>query len=100
MAIMWFSTDGLRPDTQRGPGTDISVQEVHAIFGKDQLRYVGVEAPSINPKTPSHSEKNVVLEIDEDDDSSERLPKAGFYLVVGVRPADATSRLLAHRAAA
>ncbi len=100
MAIMWFSKDGLRPHTQRGPGTDLSLDEIHAVFRKNELRYVGTEAPSINPDTPSYSEKNVVLEIDEQDGFSERLPKAGFYLAIGVRPSDANDRLQAHRATA
>lgn len=100
MAVMWFSKDGKRPHTQSGPGIDISLGEIHAIFGKEHLRYVGTEAPSINPDTPSHSEKNVVLETSADDGISDMLPKVGFYLVVGVRPRDAEDRLRAHRPAA
>ena len=98
MAIMWFSKDGRHPHTQRSPGKDLSLDEINAIFCKDELRYVGTEAPSINPDTPSYDEKNIVLEIDKQDGFSERLPKAGFYLVDGVRPFDAISRLQAHRA--
>lgn len=97
MAIMCFSKDGKRPHTQSGPGIGISLKEIHAIFGKDHLRYVGTEAPSINPDTPSHSEKNVVLQIDGEDGVSELLPRAGFYFVVGIRPQDAESRLHAYR---
>ena len=97
MAVMWFSKDGKRPHTQSGPGIGLSLNEIHSIFGKEHLRYVGTDAPSINPDTPSHSEKNVVLETDGDDSISELLPKAGFYLVVGVRPGDAEERLRAHR---
>lgn len=100
MAIMWYSKDGRRPHTQRGPGTDLTLDEISAIFANDELRYCGVEAPSINPNKPSHSEKNVVLEIDEDDGFNERMPEAGYYLVVSVRPGDAQQRLLDHRAAA
>jgi hypothetical protein len=100
MAIMWHSKDGRRPHTQRGPGTDLTLDEISAIFAKEELRYCGTEAPSINPNTPSHSEKNVVVEIDEEDGVNARMPKAGFYLVVGVRPTDAQQRLQNHRAAA
>ncbi len=100
MAIMWYSKDGSRPHTQHGPGTDLTLDEISAIFAKDHLRYVGTEAPSINSDTPSHSEKNVVVEIDGDDGFNESMPKAGFYLVVGVRPRDAEQRLQDHRAAA
>ena len=97
MAIMWFSRDGSRPHTQRGPGTDISLEEIHAVFGSERLHFAGLEAPSVNPDRPSHSEKNVVLEIDEEDGFSDLLPQAGCYLVVGVRPRDAEARLHAHR---
>jgi hypothetical protein len=97
MAIMWFAKDGKRPHTQSDPGIDISLGEIHAIFGKESLRYVGTEPPSINPDAPSHSEKNVVLEIDTDDGASDLLPQYGFYLVVGVRPEDAKARLHIHR---
>lgn len=100
MAIMWFSKDGRRPHTQRGPGIDIALEEIHAIFGSERLHFAGLEAPSINPDNPSHSAKNVVLEIDEEDGFSELLPQAGCYLVVGVKPPDAEARLHAHRAAA
>jgi hypothetical protein len=97
MATMWFSKDGKRPHTQSGPGINISFEEIQAVFGKEHLRYVGTEAPSINPDTPSYFEENVVLEIDENDGVSELLPKVGFYLVVDVRPYDAESKLHAHR---
>lgn len=100
MAVMWFSKDGKRPHTQSGPGIDISLDEIHAIFGKELLRYVGTEAPSINPGTPSQSEKNIVLETDADDGISDMLPNIGFYVVVGVRPRDTQDRLRDHRSAA
>lgn len=97
MAIMWFPKDGKRPHTQSGPGTDISLDENRAIFGKEHLRYVGPEAPNINPDTPSHSEKSVVLETDANDGVSVLLPRHGFYLIAGVRPMDASARLHAYQ---
>lgn len=100
MATMWFSKDGKRPHTQCGPGINISIEEIDAIFGEDRLHYVGTEAPSINKNTPSRSQKNVVLETDTDDSVNNRLPQYGFYLVVGVRPKEAKDRLRTHRVAA
>ena len=93
MAIMWFSKDGLRPHTQRGSGLEISLEEIHAVFGSERLRFTGAEAPSINPDNPSNFEKNVVLEVDVADGVSDLLPQAGFYLVIGVSPSDAEARL-------
>lgn len=100
MATMWYSKDGCRPHTQRGPGTELTLEEISTLFAKEELRYCGTDAPSINPETPSHSEKNVVVEIDEEDGFNQRMPKAGFYLVVGVRPAVAAQMLQEHRSAA
>lgn len=100
MAIMWYSTDGPRPHTQRGPGIRLTLAELSAIFAKDELCYVGTEAPSINPDTPSHSVKNVVVELDEGDSFNKRMPKAGFYLVIGVRPNDTDKRLQEYQAKA
>lgn len=100
MAIMWYSKDGSRTHSQRVPGTDLTLDEIGVIFAKEELRYAGTEAPSINPDKPSHSEKNVIVEIDAEDGFNERMPKAGFYLVVGIRPRDAEQRLQDHRAAA
>lgn len=99
MATLWFSKDGPRPHTQSGPGIPISLSEAEAIF-TEQVRYCGLEPPSINPNTPSHSVKNVVLEITEVDGSSKDFPKVGFYWLVGLTPTVAEIRLHAHRAAA
>ncbi len=68
-----------------------------AIFQNDELRYLGTEAPNINPDTPTDDEKNVVVETCEYDGFAERLPMVGFYLVVGVRPVEAKARLTSHR---
>lgn len=97
MAVMFFSRDGRRPDTQHGPGIDLTVKEIEAVFGRDRLRYMGLRAPNIRPKTPSALEKNVVVQIDEKDVVTGRLPDYGFYLVVDVRPSEAERRLENHR---
>jgi len=99
MATMWFARDGRRPESQSSPGTTLSMAEVHAVFGKSDLRYCGTEAPSINPEKPSHSERNVVLETEAEDGVSDLLPQAGFYYVVGLSPNDAKERLAAYRSA-
>lgn len=97
---MWFTKDGRRPHTQRGPGIDISASEIQAIFAAERLHFAGLEAPSINPDQPSSSVKNVILEIDEEDGFSDLLPQPGCYVVVGMRPQDAEEKLLAHRGVA
>jgi hypothetical protein len=97
MAVMYFSKDGPRPDSQRGPGIDLTLEEIETVFPGDPLRYVGIDPPSFNVARPSFSVRNVVLHIDEDDGFSSRLPQAGFYWLIGLRPLVAEDRLREHR---
>lgn len=98
MATMFFSKDGPRPDSQRGPGIELTLAEIEAIFAKEHLRYLGEHPPTINQDRPSHSLKNVVLFVEEEDGSSPRLANSGFYLVMGLRPDVAEERLSEYRA--
>jgi hypothetical protein len=100
MPIMWFAKDGPRPNSQSGPGVPITTSEAQAIVGGQQIKFVGLEAPSINSETPSGSLKNVVLEIDSDLDVSTLLPKVGFYFVMGLSPLEAERQLNACRGSA
>lgn len=97
MATMFFSKDGPRPDNQRGPGIELTLAEIEAIFSKEYLRYLGDHPPTINQDRPSHSLKNVVLLVDHEDGTSPKLAKSGFYLVMGLRPQEAEDRLREHR---
>ena len=49
MAVMFFSKDGPRPDNQRGPGIDLTLEEIGAVFPGDPLHYVGAHPPSFGP---------------------------------------------------
>lgn len=97
MPTMWFAKDGPRPQSQRVPGIPITSAEVQVVVGAREAKFVGTEPPSVNPEQPSHSLKNVVLEIEEISDVSSLLPKVGFYFVVGLAPSEAERLLNAHR---
>ncbi len=97
MPTMWFAKDGPRPCSQSGSGIQISNQEVLLIVAKHQAIFAGTEAPSINPITPSYSERNVVLEVEFGEEASPSLPKVGFYLVVGLSPSEAQRILTEYR---
>ena len=97
MATMWFARDGKRPHSQHGPGMEITRQDLDAIVGRHEARYMGPEAPSINPDKVSSTVKHVVLEIDAQDSNHPGFPVAGFYWVVALDPSEATRRLDAHR---
>jgi len=97
MPTMWFAKDGPRPHSQEGSGMPITSAEAQVVIGAREAKFVGIEAPSVNPEQPSHSLKNVVLEVETTADVSPLLPKVGFYFVVGLSPADAERLLDAHR---
>lgn len=97
MPTMWFVKDGPRPHSQKDAGIAVTFDEVAAIFGSHQMHYAGPEAPSINAGKSSHSNKNVVLEVEEAEGTSSLLPKAGFYLVADCSPTSARRDLLASR---
>lgn len=93
MAKIWFSKDGSRPYNQSGPGIQVTSEEAQAIVGLRQAIFAGKDAPSINPDKPSHSLKNVVLEIEDSAEVSAILPKVGFYLISGISPKEAQHAL-------
>lgn len=97
MPTMWFAKDGPRPESQRGPGIVISSEEAGAVIGLRELKYVGLEPPSINVDKPSIYERNVVLEVASPDEVSPLMPKVGFYYVLGLEPQEATASLKAKR---
>ncbi|HAP38971.1 MAG TPA: hypothetical protein DCQ94_04340 [Nitrospira sp.] len=97
MATMWFAKDGSRPYSQSGSGMPITTEEVQVIVGLRQAKFVGKDAPSINPDKPSHSLKNVVLEIEESTEVNPLLPEVGFYVVADLTPEEAQHALNIHR---
>lgn len=98
MPVIWYSQDGLRPHTQRGPGTQVTFDEAQVLFGSTELRFVGIEAPNINPETPSEAVKNVVIEIEEGEGVTSMFPESGFYVAIGAKPLAIQNALTAHRA--
>ena len=97
MPTMWFAKDGSRPNSQSGPGISITTEEALVIVGLHRAIFAGNEAPNINPNQPSHSLKNVVLEVESSSEISSLLPKAGFYVVAELTPMEAQRRLNTHR---
>jgi len=75
----------------------ITTEEVQVIVGLRQAKFVGKDAPSINPDKPSHSLKNVVLEIEESTEVNPLLPEVGFYVVADLTPEEAQHALNIHR---
>lgn len=97
MTTMWFAKDGSRPNSQSGLGIPITTEEVQVIVGLRQAKFVGKDAPSINPERPLHSLKNVVLEIEASSEVSSLLPEVGFYVVADLTPEEAQYALNINR---
>jgi len=94
---MWFAKNGPRPHSQSGPGVPVSKDEARAIVGLHEAKYVGAAPPSINADQPSPDVRNVVLEVETAADTSDALPKVGFYFILGLNPHDAQLALSAIR---
>lgn len=88
MPTMWFAKDGSRPNSQSGPGISITTEEARVIIGSHEAKFVGSIAPSINQNKPTHSLKNVVLEIESNTEVSSLLPEVGYYVVADLRPVE------------
>jgi len=97
MTTMWFAKNGSRPNSQSGPGIPITTQEVRVIVGMRRAKFVGKDAPSINPDRPSHSLKNVVLEVEQIAEVNSLLPEVGFYVVTDLTPEEAQHALSVRR---
>ncbi len=100
MPTMWYVKNGRRPDTQHGPGIEISFEEVAAIFVDHDVKFVSNDAPNINPDAPSEHPVNVVIEVDREEGTSTQLERPGFYLVVGLSPEQTQYVLGQHRGSA
>jgi hypothetical protein len=97
MPTMWFLRDGRTPYTECGPGTRLSFDEAVAVFGTEQIRFVGRDAPSINPDAPGDAAENVMLEVEDTEGTNVLLPQAGFYWAVSIAPEVAERRLRGER---
>lgn len=97
MPTMWFIRDGRAPYTEFGPGTALSFDEAVALFGTEELRYIGAAPPSIRPEDPSDGPENVVLQLDEGEGTNVLLPQPGFYWAPSVRPDAVADRLSRER---
>ena len=93
MPTMWFAKNGRRPDTQEGPGIEISHEELETISRGYEVRFVSLDAPNINPELPPQDFVNVVVELEDQEPRSSKMYKTGFYLVVGLKPSTARSAL-------
>ena len=95
--LMWFAKDGPRPDSQSGPGVQISKQEAQLVVANHQVMFVGTEPPSINPDAPTYSEPNVVLEVASSEDGFSSFQRVGFHLVTGISRPEAWRMLAEYR---
>ncbi|GAB6197187.1 hypothetical protein [Lysobacter xanthus] len=97
MPTLWYIRDGRTPYTEFGPGQPVSFDEAVALFGTEELRYIGPTPPSIQPDAPSEGPENVILQLDAGEGTNLLLPQAGFYWAASLHPDDADARLRKER---
>ena len=99
MPTMWFVKDGPRPSTTSEPsttsgaGTPISFDEIEQAFAAYRSEFLGANPPQFNINTPSQYPRHVVIQVREEDGTSPKFPKAGFYLMDNLSP-EIANRLL------
>jgi hypothetical protein len=98
MPTMWTLRDGRTAYTECGPGVPMDFDEAVAVFGTEEIRYLGPGPASIRPDEPSDGVENVVLQLDADEGTDALLPQPGFYWVTSLRPDAAAQRLRDERA--
>lgn len=97
MPTLWLVRDGRVPYTESGPGRPLAFDEAVALFGTEEVRYIGPTPPSLQPDDPSEHPENVVLQVDAGEGTNVLLPQAGFYWVASMKPDAALERLRKER---
>ena len=104
MPTVYFAKDGTRPGpdengpyTQTGSGIEVTAGEAQEIFAGIEVRFVGREAPSINPGPVKGSPRNVVLEVEDGEELVAPFNKVGFFFAPGISPHEVERRLEAVR---
>jgi len=93
MPTLYYTKDGRRPHTQRGPGINVSFQDLSTAFPNINPRFVSIEAPEFNVDKPSQYPMRVVVEVEADEGTTTEYPKSGFYLLPNVSPTHANEQL-------
>jgi hypothetical protein len=97
MPTLWFIKDGRVSYAESGPGTPLGFDEAVAVFGNEQVRFIGREAPNLGPDRPGDRADNVMLEVDETEGTNALLPRPGFYWAVSITPEEVERRLRRER---
>lgn len=97
MPTLWFLKDGRTSYAESGTGTPLSFDEAVAVFGTEDMRYLGSKAPNIGVDRESDDVRNTVLEVEEMEGTNPLLPRPGFYWATSLDPGDAERRLRKER---
>lgn len=84
MPTLWFLQDGRASYAEAGPGVTLDFEEAAAVFGTEDLRYIGPHAPNFGVDREPGPDRNVVLEVGSGEGSSVLLPDAGFYWATSI----------------
>lgn len=93
MPTIWFVPDGRAAYTEAGAGIPLSFDEAVAVFGPEDIRYLGTRPASIGVDREPGDALNVVVEVSEGEGSNVLLPTHGFYWASSLHADDARARL-------
>src|ERR671919_2706405 len=90
MAKVYYVKDGSYPQNLVDPlGRRIALAELEARLQGQDLRYLGTLPPEFNPDQPAPTARYVVIELDMDEPSGQRLTRTGYYLLPQLSPSEA-----------
>ncbi len=90
MAKVYYVKDGSFPQNLVDPlGRRIALAELERRLQGQDLRYLGTLPPEFNPDQPAPTAQHVVIELDMDEPSGQRLTRTGYYLLPQLSPSEA-----------
>jgi hypothetical protein len=92
MATIYFVKDGSRPTNSRTIKS-MPVGELERRFEGKKIVYLSPDPPEFNKANPSMYEVHVVVETESGEPLGTRFPRAGFYVIDELTPAQASELL-------
>lgn len=89
MATVFLVKDGSRGNRTKEV-SDKTVEELTTILASHQCRFLDEEPPEFNTAQPSDYYRHVVIEITQKDQTNNKFPRVGFYVVADLDASQST----------
>lgn len=83
MATVFLVKDGLCGD-RTNEGRDRTVEELTSLLSNHNCLFLDKEPPEFNTAQPSDFYRHVVIEITPEDQTNNKFPRVGFYVVANL----------------